>query len=126
VAIWYLAAWMAHPSSRALTFATVLAAAIVTAIGIPAASVVEKESGKQDPRHVVVDEVAGQLTALIFTPAGIGHAILALILFRFFDILKPPPVRQFERLHGGLGIMVDDVAAGFYALLVGLVLHHWW
>jgi phosphatidylglycerophosphatase A len=47
-------------------------------------------------------------------------------LFRFFDILKPPPVRQLERLHGGVGIMMDDVAAGLYALLVGVIVYHWW
>ncbi len=75
---------------------------------------------------MVIDEVAGQLTALLFMPVEVWHALLALALFRFFDILKPPPVRQLERLHGGVGIMMDDVAAGFYALLVGLIVHHWW
>jgi phosphatidylglycerophosphatase A len=124
--IWYFAARAAHLDSAGLIVSTLVAAAVVTLIGIPAATVVEKESGKQDPGHVVIDEVAGQLIALLFIPVEAWHALLALALFRFFDILKPPPVRQLERLHGGLGIMMDDVAAGFYALLVSLIVHHWW
>ena len=124
--IWYFAARGAHPSPTALIIGTLIALAAVTLAGIPAASIVEKESGKQDPGHVVIDEVAGQLTAMLLAPSDIGHVVLAFVLFRFFDILKPPPVRQLERLHGGLGIMVDDLAAGIYALLVGLIVHHWW
>ncbi len=124
--IWYFAARGAHTSPTALTIGTLIALAAVTLAGIPAASVVERESGRQDPGHVVVDEVAGQLTALLLVPFDIGHVLLAFVWFRFFDILKPPPVRQLERLHGGLGIMVDDIAAGIYALLVGLIVHHWW
>jgi phosphatidylglycerophosphatase A len=125
-AIWYFAARAAHPGPAKLVIGTLLAAVVVTLIGTPAATAVERESGKQDPGHVVIDEVAGQLVALILMPIDIGHVLLALILFRFFDILKPPPVRQLERLHGGLGIMMDDVAAGLYALLVGVIVHHWW
>jgi phosphatidylglycerophosphatase A len=109
-----------------LVVSTLIAAGVVTLVGVRAASAVERESGKQDPGYVVIDEVAGQLTALIFTPVEVWHVLLAFALFRFFDILKPPPVRQLEQLHGGLGIMVDDVAAGIYALLAGLVVHHWW
>ncbi|MGB7191037.1 MAG: phosphatidylglycerophosphatase A [Acidobacteriaceae bacterium] len=124
--LWYFAARGAHTSPLSLTLGTLIALVAVTSIGIPAASVVERESGKQDPGHVVIDEVAGQLTALLFMPWDIGHVALAFVLFRFFDILKPPPVRQLERLHGGLGIMVDDIAAGIYALLIGLAVHHWW
>ena len=106
--------------------ATASAAVAVTLIGIPAASVVEQESGREDPAHVVIDEVAGQWVALIACPVEMGHAVLAFALFRLFDIVKPWPARQLERLHGGLGIMMDDVAAGLYALLAGLVVHHWW
>lgn len=106
--------------------ATLIAAVAVTLIGIPAAGIVEREAAKQDPGFVVIDEVAGQLTALLLMPADIGHALLALALFRVFDIVKPPPVRQLERLHGGVGIMMDDVGAGLYALLLGLLAHHWW
>jgi phosphatidylglycerophosphatase A len=125
-AVWFFAVRAAHPSAMWVSVGTVIAAGVVTLIGIPAASIVERESGRQDPGYVVTDEVAGQLTAMIFAPVDIGHVVLAFALFRFFDILKPPPIRQLERLHGGLGIMVDDVAAGLYALLVTLIVHHWW
>ena len=125
-AIWYALAREASAGGSTLVIATAIAAVATTLIGIPAAGIVERESGRPDPGFVVMDEVAGQLTALLFAPLDIGHALLALVLFRIFDILKPPPVRQLERLHGGLGIMMDDVAAGLYALLFGLIAHHWW
>ncbi len=124
--IWYFAARAAHLSTVGLTSATAVAAVAITLIGIPAASVVERESGREDPGHVVIDEVAGQWFALVACPVEIKHAILGFALFRLFDIVKPWPARQLERLHGGLGIMMDDVAAGIYALLVGLAVHHWW
>lgn len=125
-AIWYFAARGLHADSNWLVATTLIAAVAIALIGIPTASVVERESNQVDPGHVVIDEVAGQLTALILTPLDIGHVLLAFVLFRFFDIVKPPPVRQLERLHGGLGIMVDDIGAGLYALIAGLLVHHWW
>ena len=107
------------PYSQHPALATLLAAIAITAIGIPAATIVARESGREDPGHVVLDEVAGQLFALIAIPADWRHALLALLLFRLFDITKPPPIRQLERLHGGTGVMLDDVAAGLLALAVG-------
>jgi phosphatidylglycerophosphatase A len=95
-------------------------------IGIPAATIVERESEREDPGHVVLDEVCGQWIALAASPANWPHVLVALLLFRAFDIIKPWPARQLERLHGGAGIMLDDVAAGVYALLVFLLIHHWW
>ena len=123
--LWYGAAHLTHPTTVHLALATVLAALAVTAIGIPAATVVARESLREDPGHVVIDEVAGQLIALIGMPADWRHAALALVLFRVFDILKPPPVRQLERLPAGLGIMMDDVAAGLLALAAGHLLRLW-
>jgi len=108
-----------------LAVGTGLAAAAVTAIGIPAAGIVARESGREDPGFVVVDEVAGQWIALIGVRADWEHALLALALFRLFDIWKPWPVRLLERLPEGTGIMLDDVAAGVLALGVGLVLARW-
>ena len=108
-----------------LALATALAALAALLIGIPAASVVEKESGGSDPQHVILDEVAGQWTALIGITADWKHAIAALLLFRLFDITKPPPARQLDRMHGGFGIMMDDVAAGVYALILGHLLMLW-
>jgi phosphatidylglycerophosphatase A len=70
--------------------------------------------------------VAGQWVVLAFTPVDIGHALLGFVLFRFFDIVKPWPVRKLEALHGGSGIMLDDVAAGVYGLLAMLLVRVWW
>jgi phosphatidylglycerophosphatase A len=124
--LWFFAARAAHLSPAAVASATLVAAAVATLIGIPAASVVARESGREDPGHVVIDEVAGQWIALALTPIDLRHALLAFAFFRLFDITKPAPARQLERLHGGLGIMMDDVAAGIYALLACLIVHHWW
>ena len=123
VLLWYAAAHALHPATLALAIGTGIAAIIATLIGIPAATIVAHESGREDPGHVVIDEVAGQLIALIAIPADWKHAALSLLLFRLFDILKPPPIRQFERLPGGYGIMLDDVAAGIFALIVAQLIH---
>lgn len=123
VVLWFLAAHLFPMSSLSLTIGTIIAAIIVTLIGIPAATIVARESGREDPGHVVIDEVAGQLIALIAIPADWQHAALSLLLFRLFDILKPPPIRQLERLPEGTGIMLDDVAAGILALIVAQLVH---
>jgi phosphatidylglycerophosphatase A len=100
-------------------------AIVVTLIGIPAATQVARTSGKKDPSFVVIDEVAGQLIALIGVPIAWKSFLAGFILFRVFDILKPPPVRQLERLPEGTGIVLDDVAAGIYALAMMQLLLHW-
>ena len=125
VLLWYAAAHLLHPTQIALSIGTAAAAILATLIGIPAATIVARESGREDPGHVVIDEVAGQLIALIAIPADWQHAALSLLLFRLFDILKPPPIRQLERLPAGTGIMLDDVAAGLFALAVAQLLHIW-
>jgi phosphatidylglycerophosphatase A len=94
------------------------AAAIFTAIGIPAATRVARADRDPDPGHVVIDEVAGQLVTLIAAPLGWKSFLVGFILFRAFDIVKPPPVRQLEKLPEGTGIMADDIGAGLYALAV--------
>ena len=123
--LWYAAAHLLHPNPFALAIGTLIAAIIITLIGIPAATIVARESGRKDPGHVVIDEVAGQLFALIALPADWpAFAVLGLVLFRFFDILKPWPIRRLEQLPEGTGIMLDDVAAGLVAFAVAqLVLH---
>ena len=99
-------------------------ALLVTAIGIPAATRVSRISGAKDPQFVVIDEVAGQLVSLIAVPLAWKTFLSAFILFRIFDIIKPPPVHQLEALPEGAGIVLDDVAAGLYALLVMHLLLH--
>jgi phosphatidylglycerophosphatase A len=97
---------------------------LVTLIGIPAATQVARGAGAKDPQFVVIDEVAGQLVALIAVPLAWRSFLAAFILFRVFDIVKPPPVRQLEAIPEGAGIVLDDVAAGLYALAaVHLLLH---
>jgi phosphatidylglycerophosphatase A len=119
--LWITAAKILHPAH--LPLYTAIAAIVATLIGIPAATIVARESGREDPGHVVIDEVAGQLIALIAIPADWRHAALSLLLFRLFDIFKPPPIRQLERLPTGTGIMLDDVAAGLFALATAQLAH---
>jgi phosphatidylglycerophosphatase A len=114
--IWFgLARWI--PAAWQPGFLAGLAA-IAIALGIPAATRVARASGVRDPQFVVIDEVAGQWITLLFAPVAWKTVLAGFILFRGFDIVKPPPVRQLERLPEGTGIVVDDVAAGIYALAV--------
>lgn len=115
--LWYGAAHLFSSSPFVLAIGTTIAAVLMTGIGIPASTIVARESGRKDPGFVVVDEAAGQLIALIGISADWRHAAVSLLFFRIFDILKPPPVRQFEKLPEGTGIMMDDVVAGVLALL---------
>ncbi len=123
--LWAAVAWGLHPSAQTLFL--ILAAGIVVSIvlGIPAATIVARESGRKDPQFVVIDEVTGQWIALLGSRADWRHALMALILFRVFDITKPFPARQLESLPEGWGIVFDDVAAGLYALGVASLLHFW-
>ena len=122
VLLWAAASSLLPSNSR--TWATIAAAALVTVLGIPAATLVSRASGLKDPQFIVVDEVAGQLVALIAIPLAWKTFLASLILFRAFDILKPFPVRQLERLPEGLGIVVDDLGAGLYALAIMHLLLH--
>lgn len=122
VILWAVLAYTLPPSYR---FATLIGLVLlITAIGIPAATTVSRISGTKDPQFVVIDEVAGQLVALIAVPLEWKTLLSAFILFRTFDIIKPPPVHQLEALPEGAGIVLDDVAAGLYALgIMHLLLH---
>ena len=91
---------------------------LITLIGIPPSTVVARESGIKDPGFVVIDEVAGQMIALIGVPVHWKYLLAGFILFRSFDIVKPFPLRRLEALPGGTGIMMDDVGAGLYALVL--------
>ena len=122
VLLWAAFAMGLHPTPHALLFTLLAGIALTLVLGIPASTIVARESGHEDPQIVVIDEVAGQWIALLFSPAGWRYALIALVLFRLFDITKPFPVRQLERLPAGWGIVFDDVAAGLYALGVASLL----
>jgi phosphatidylglycerophosphatase A len=127
VLLWFAAADLFSPTRTTLAIATTIAAVLITLIGIPASTITARESSRKDPGFVVIDEVAGQLFALILATPDWHHAALDLLLFRLFDIWKPWPIRKLEALPTGTGIMLDDVAAGLLALLTGLLLsylHH--
>jgi phosphatidylglycerophosphatase A len=85
--------------------------------GIWGCGIAERHFRRTDPGHAVIDEVVGMLVTLAFVPVGPGGAIAGFFLFRLFDIVKPWPVRDLERLPGGVGIMADDVLAGIYGNL---------
>jgi phosphatidylglycerophosphatase A len=122
VVLWSALAHILKPELR-----TPIAAALaflVTLIGIPAATRVARATGGKDPQFVVIDEVAGQLITLIAVPLAWKTFLAGLILFRAFDIIKPPPVRQLEKLPEGTGIVLDDVAAGIIAFTVMHLLLH--
>jgi phosphatidylglycerophosphatase A len=120
--LWALASSQIPASHQA--WATIVAAALVTLIGIPAATRAARASGRKDPQFVVIDEVAGQLVALIAVPLAWKTFVVGFILFRVFDISKPFPIRRLERLPEGTGIVVDDLGAGLYALAIMHLLLH--
>ena len=96
-----------------------VAALLVTAVGVWAASVVARELGKKDPQIVVVDEVAGLLlTMLPMREVSWLAVVIGFALFRLFDVFKPWPIRKLEELPGGWGIVFDDVAAGMFGAVV--------
>ncbi len=78
----------------------------------------------KDPRQIVIDEITAFLIPLFFTPMRILPLLIAFASFRFFDIIKPPPLRRLERLPGGWGIMLDDIGAAIYtSILIVAVVH---
>lgn len=98
---------------------TLLVCVLLYAVGRALAPWAEQHAGRKDPQMFVLDEVIGYLITVLWTagPSPLS-LVVAFLVFRFFDVLKPWPVRRFERLPGGDGILLDDVVAG----LIGLVL----
>jgi len=92
----------------------ILFAFTVLLTGIPVATLLERVHG-DDPSIVVLDEAVGMWIAMAFLPKTLPVMVAAFLFFRLFDIVKPPPARQFDRMGGGSGIMLDDVIAGIYA-----------
>jgi phosphatidylglycerophosphatase A len=107
--------------------AVLLCIALIT-VAVWAAGAAERQLGTKDPGCIIIDEIAGMTVSLLGIPLSIGTGAAGFLLFRFFDVLKPPPVNLLERrLDGGWGIVMDDVAAGLIAnivLRIGLHLTH--
>jgi phosphatidylglycerophosphatase A len=109
-----IALWLI-PFSQTALFGTVVA---VVALGIWAGERVERALGVKDPGVIVIDEVAGMMLSVLTLPRTVPVLLTAFVLFRVFDIWKPYPARASQSFSGGFGVMVDDLIAGFYALLV--------
>ena len=125
--IFTVVAFFLHPAAQTLLGLTVAGIILSIALGVPAATIAARESGRKDPGFVVIDEVAGvwiTLLGAVFHPDW-KHIVLAFLLFRVFDIYKPYPIRKLENLPEGWGIVFDDVAAGLYAWAVLVLLSRW-
>lgn len=97
-----------------LWYYQVIAIAVVFSFGVWISGKAEAHFG-HDGRQIVIDEVAGQMTALFMAPQKFLPFVLGFAFFRLFDIVKPPPARFWESYRGGWGVMADDLAAGLYA-----------
>lgn len=93
---------------------------IIFFLGVYFSLVIQKDSDEEDPSKIVIDEVCGQMAALFLVPSRIFYLILAFLLFRFIDIVKPFSLKKIELLPGGWGVMVDDLVAG---VLTALIVH---
>ncbi len=99
--------------------ASILLILLLIALAIRVAGEAEKMLGQKDPGCIVIDEIAGMAVTLMALPFTLQTAIAGFLLFRVFDILKPPPIRIIDKkVHGGIGIVLDDVIAGVFANLV--------
>ena len=109
-----IALWLI-PWSQAALLGTLVA---VTVLGIWAGERVERALGVKDPGIIVIDEVAGMMLSVLTLPRTVPVLLAAFVLFRILDTWKPFPAHQSQSLAGGFGVMVDDLIAGLYTLLV--------
>ena len=119
VVLWYLII----ESISTITF--IVTIIIIFILGVYTSSITERYSGQKDPSVIVIDEWVGQWIALLFLPKSLLLGLVTFALFRLFDIWKPFPIKILDKMPSGWGIMLDDVLAGFYTLLVLSVLRVW-
>ena len=98
---------------------------IVILVSVWASTLAESIFQKSDPGQVVADEISGFLVTMILVPPTITNIFFGFLLFRLFDITKPYPVRELEKLPRGWGIVIDDVAAGIYACITLHIFGRW-
>lgn len=96
----------------------VVSCLLLLAIGTWAAGRAEDILGSKDHPSIVIDEIAGYMVSMFLAPPAWGFMIAGFLLFRFFDIVKPYPLKRFQELRGGPGVMLDDIGAGIYTNLV--------
>jgi phosphatidylglycerophosphatase A len=106
--------WWLLPGSLPVQLTVIV---VIFIVGSWSGSVAERHFASTDPGPVVIDEVLGMLVTLLLNPVGRGGAILGFLLFRASDIIKPYPANRLEQLHGGVGVMADDLMAAIYANL---------
>ena len=122
VLVWFLVPEVTHESTALAIVAVVLSTLAFTAMAVWSADLAEKRFG-HDASRIVVDEYAGFLFAVLLLPRSPLVFVVAFLLFRVMDIVKPFPARRAEALPGGIGIVLDDVVAGIYTnLLLRLML----
>lgn len=111
--------WLLQPSA---VFQIMIILSVFAA-GILSARIAEQEFGEKDSSRIVIDEFAGYLIAVAFLPLSAGYLIAAFFLFRLFDLVKPSPIRNIEKIFsGGMGVMIDDLAAG---VVTNIILQIW-
>lgn len=117
--IWFLLHGLGPILYMTITF-------ILVFVGVWAAGVYEEQTKTHDSKEIVIDEVVGFLITMTWLPLTWQSALLGFLLFRFFDILKPPPIRQLDQnIKGGFGVMVDDMAAGILSsILMQIIYNH--
>ncbi len=112
IPLWYFMSGMNPIWYMTVTFAIVI-------FGIFISEAYEKTKSEHDSKEIVIDEVAGFLITMVWLPVTWQSVVLGFLLFRFFDIVKPPPIRQMDKkIRGGVGVMLDDVAAGIFANII--------
>lgn len=96
----------------------ILAACVLMVLGFIVSGAAERQEQKKDASCIVIDEVSGMLLSLLFLPYDIRLVVLAFLIFRILDTLKPFPAGKLQRMKGSLGVMSDDIVAGVYANIV--------
>ena len=104
---------------RSVSLSTYTAVCVlICVLGVWAAGRAEKILGCKDCSSIVIDEIAGYLISMFLVPFGWGYVVAGFFVFRIFDIIKPWPLHRLQDLHGGIGVMIDDIGAGIYTNLV--------
>ena len=103
-------------------FIHIIILVFIIPIGIISSHYAERLLNDKDSKHIVIDEFCGYLLSVLFIPFSTVPALIAFFLFRFFDILKPFPIRKLDSISGGKGIMADDIVAALYT---NLIIHIW-